>query len=83
MMFASSKTTKNIIKNDNYHSIHTKLLFSLFKEEKPDIVIHLVAQAGVTYSIENPRAYLESNILGTFQLFEVNKAFPTKHLLHL
>jgi len=39
----------------------------LFGEERPNIVIHLAAQAGVRYSIENPRAYLASNINGTFE----------------
>ena len=57
------------------------LLMSLFEEERPDVVIHLAAQAGVRYSIENPRAYLESNIVGTFELLEAARAHPPKHLL--
>ena len=44
------------------------LLMQVFAEEKPDFVIHLAAQAGVRYSIDNPRSYLESNIVGTFEL---------------
>ena len=71
---------------DNYRSVHDKvetpnLLMSLFKEERPDAVIHLAAQAGVRYSIDNPRAYLESNIVGTFELLEAARAFPPKHML--
>jgi UDP-glucuronate 4-epimerase len=54
---------------------------NLFKEERPDVVIHLAAQAGVRYSIENPRAYLESNINGTFELLEAARAYPPKHML--
>ncbi len=57
------------------------LLTKLFSDERPDIVIHLAAQAGVRYSIENPRTYLESNIVGTFELLEAARAFAPKHML--
>ena len=56
-------------------------LISLFEEERPDAVIHLAAQAGVRYSIENPRAYMESNLIGTFELLEAARAFPPRHML--
>ena len=46
------------------------LLEHTIQTHKPDVVIHLAAQAGVRYSIENPRAYLESNIIGTFEFLE-------------
>jgi UDP-glucuronate 4-epimerase len=46
-----------------------------------DVVIHLAAQAGVRYSAENPRAYLDSNIIGTFNLLEALKVAPCKHLI--
>ena len=49
--------------------------------ERPNVVIHLAAQAGVRYSIENPRAYLESNINGTFELLEAARAYPPEHML--
>ena len=49
-------------------SIKTEgLLIDLFAEQKFDAVIHLAAQAGVRYSIESPRTYLQSNINGTFE----------------
>ncbi|KAJ54595.1 UDP-glucuronate 5-epimerase [Actibacterium mucosum KCTC 23349] len=69
-----------------YRSVHDKvetpgLLMDIFAEEKPDAVIHLAAQAGVRYSIENPRSYLESNIVGTFELLEAARAHPPKHML--
>ena len=75
-----------LLQNPAYRSIHEKVetpnvLMSLFEAERPDIVIHLAAQAGVRYSIENPRAYLESNINGTFELLEAARAFPHKHML--
>lgn len=57
------------------------LLADLFGSEKPDVVIHLAAQAGVGYSIKNPRAYLESNIVGTFELLEAARLHPPEHLL--
>lgn len=71
---------------ESYRSVHDKvetpgLLMGLFEEEKPDVVIHLAAQAGVRYSIENPRSYLESNIVGTFELLEAARAHPPKHML--
>jgi len=70
----------------NYRSVHDKvetpeLLMSLFEQERPEIVIHLAAQAGVRYSIENPRSYLESNIVGTFELLEAARAYPPAHML--
>lgn len=57
------------------------LLMDLFEAEQPDIVIHLAAQAGVRYSIDNPRSYLESNLVGTFELLEAARAFPPGHML--
>ena len=77
---------KQLFKYNSYRSIHSKLetpkiLENLFKEEKPKIIIHLAAQAGVRYSIENPRSYLNSNIFGTFELLEACKLFKPKHLL--
>jgi len=47
----------------------------------PEIVVHLAAQAGVRYSIDNPRAYIDSNIVGTFNLLEALRAQPCRHLL--
>lgn len=57
------------------------LLMDLFARENPDVVVHLAAQAGVRYSIENPRSYLESNIVGTFELLEAARAHPPQHML--
>lgn len=57
------------------------LLMELLASEKPGVVVHLAAQAGVPYSIENPRSYLESNIVGTFELLEAARAHPPGHML--
>ena len=56
-------------------------LKNLIFKFKPSIIIHLAAQAGVRYSIENPEAYLQSNVLGTFNIIEVAKKIGVKHLI--
>ncbi len=75
-----------LLKSTSYRSVHEKVetpnaLMEVFKSELPHVVIHLAAQAGVRYSIENPRAYLDSNIYGTFELLEAARAFPPQHML--
>ncbi|PCH79451.1 MAG: UDP-glucuronate 5-epimerase [Erythrobacteraceae bacterium] len=57
------------------------LLARIFADEQPDIVIHLAAQAGVRHSIDHPRSYLESNLVGTFELLEAARAHPPQHML--
>ena len=47
----------------------------------PDIIVHLAAQAGVRHSIENPRAYLDSNVIGTFNVMEAARRLRVQHLL--
>lgn len=46
-----------------------------------DVIVHLAAQAGVRYSLENPRAYIDANIVGTFNVMEAARALPVEHLL--
>lgn len=58
------------------------LLFNIFKEYKPNIVINLAAQAGVRYSIENPDVYIESNIIGFFNILEACRNYPVDHLIY-
>ena len=48
---------------------------------RPDVIVHLAAQAGVRYSLENPRAYLDSNVIGTFNVMEAARRLEVKHLL--
>src|SRR5665213_2482420 len=48
---------------------------------EPEVIVHLAAQAGVRYSLENPRAYVESNLVGTFNVMEVARTLGVKHLL--
>ena len=47
----------------------------------PDVIVHLAAQAGVRYSLENPKAYLDSNLSGTFEVMEAARTHQVKHLL--
>lgn len=54
----------------------------LFKEYKPEIVVNLAAQAGVRYSIENPDAYIQSNIIGFHNILEACRHHPVEHLLY-
>lgn len=57
------------------------LVMSTIEGFSPDIVVHLAAQAGVRYSIENPAAYISSNVQGTFNLLEALRYNVPKHLL--
>ncbi|MEC9376154.1 MAG: NAD-dependent epimerase [Pseudomonadota bacterium] len=57
-------------------------VMQLFKEHNFDRVIHLAAQAGVRYSIENPRAYIDSNIVGTLNILEGCRHYPVEHLVY-
>ncbi|KWV91371.1 SDR family NAD(P)-dependent oxidoreductase [Erythrobacter sp. YT30] len=56
-------------------------LHKLAMDEKPDVIVHLAAQAGVRYSLENPRAYLDSNLVGTFNVMECARELGVHHLL--
>ncbi len=47
----------------------------------PDVIVHLAAQAGVRYSLENPRAYLDANVIGTFNVMEAARRLNVQHLL--
>ena len=66
--------TKNNLENQ-------KALSNTILKFKPKIIIHLAAQAGVRYSIEKPRVYLDSNITGTYNIIELAKKVNVKHLL--
>lgn len=54
----------------------------LFDEYDFDIVVNLAAQAGVRYSIDNPRSYIESNLIGFFNILEACRHHPVKHLVY-
>lgn len=54
----------------------------IFETTKPDFVINLAAQAGVRYSIDHPEAYIQSNIVGFFNILEACRHYPVEHLLY-
>ncbi|MGH0683691.1 SDR family NAD(P)-dependent oxidoreductase [Bacillus mycoides] len=54
----------------------------LFEEYKPNIVVNLAAQAGVRYSIENPDVYIQSNIIGFYNILEACRHYPVDHLVY-
>ncbi|MCI6714432.1 MAG: SDR family NAD(P)-dependent oxidoreductase, partial [Lachnospiraceae bacterium] len=56
-------------------------VFHLFEKFAPQIVVNLAAQAGVRYSIDNPDAYIQSNIVGFFHILEACRHFPVEHLV--
>jgi UDP-glucuronate 4-epimerase len=58
-----------------------KKLESIHAGAAPDVVVHLAAQAGVRYSLENPEAYVRTNVDGTFNLLEILRRKPPKHFL--
>ena len=66
--------TKGLLENQ-------KLIDKSVLNFKPTIIIHLAAQAGVRYSIDNPNAYLNSNILGTFNVINIANKIKVKHLI--
>jgi len=60
---------------------NAKLLNEIYERHKPNIIIHLAAQAGVRYSIDNPISYVESNLIGTFHILELARKYKPEHLL--
>jgi len=58
------------------------IVINIFKEYMPDVVVNLAAQAGVRYSIENPDAYIQSNIIGLFNILEACRQNPVVHLIY-
>lgn len=59
-----------------------ELINKIFQENKPEIVVNLAAQAGVRYSITNPDAYIESNLIGFYNILEACRHNPVKHLVY-
>ena len=66
----------------NCDIVEIKFLENIFSIFKPEIVINLAAQAGVRYSIENPKSYIDSNIVGFANILECCRNFKVKHLIY-
>ena len=58
------------------------LLFDVFETYRPSVVVNLAAQAGVRYSIDHPDAYIESNIIGFYNILEACRHYPVGHLVY-
>ena len=76
-----------LLKNENFTFIKgnladKELINKIFEENKPEIVVNLAAQAGVRYSITNPDAYIESNIIGFYNILEACRHNPVEHLVY-
>ena len=74
-------------KNSNFkffkESINDKsVIEKIFKKYKPEIIINLAAQAGVRYSMENPSAYIQTNLVGFSNILELSRNYPVKHLIY-
>ena len=73
--------------NGNFAFVHgnladKELVTKTFTEYKPDIVVNLAAQAGVRYSIDHPDVYIESNIIGFYNILEACRYYPVEHLVY-
>lgn len=73
-------------KYPKYHFVKADLadkeaVFRIFEDFSPQIVVNLAAQAGVRYSIDNPDAYIQSNIIGFFHVLEGCRYYPVEHLV--
>ncbi len=58
------------------------LIEDCFKEHQPVVVVNLAAQAGVRYSITNPDVYIESNLIGFYNILEASRHYPVEHLVY-
>src|SRR5699024_987016 len=57
-------------------------IMEIFEEYKHDVVVNLAAQAGVRYSIENPDVYMQSNVIGFYNILEACRHYPVDHLVY-
>ncbi|ANU20075.1 protein CapI [Planococcus plakortidis] len=76
-----------LLKGNNFEFFKVNLedsekVDSIFKSEKPEVVINLAAQAGVRYSLENPKAYIDSNIVGFTNILESCRHGKVRHLIY-
>lgn len=81
------KTRHAVLAGSNRFTAHIahledgELIAEIHAAAKPDVIVHLAAQAGVRYSLENPEAYIRSNVDGTFNLLEIMRPSPPKHFM--
>lgn len=71
-------------KNFQMHEVHVEdedAMTAAFNDSRPEIVVHLAAQAGVRYSLDHPREYISSNIVGSFNVIELARLHGIRHLV--
>lgn len=81
----ANPVTSKIFSAYTFYQLHlenTELLAEIFEKHQPEIVINLAAQAGVRYSIENPGAYISSNVQGFANILECCRQFKIQHLVY-
>jgi UDP-glucuronate 4-epimerase len=81
------KDRLKLLKKKNFYFfkvniLNKKKLFYIFKKYKIQIIVHLAAQAGVRYSLENPEVYVDTNVKGFFNILEISKTFKIKSLIY-
>ena len=62
--------------------LEKSLIENIFRENNPEVIIHLAAQAGVRYSIENPSAYINSNLVGFNNILELSAKYKANHFIY-
>ncbi|PAL19623.1 GDP-mannose 4,6-dehydratase [Sphingopyxis sp. GW247-27LB] len=77
---------QHLLQNPNFSATEgmledQALLDTTIDAFQPDVIVHLAAQAGVRYSLENPRAFIDSNVVGTFNVMEAARRLSVAHLL--
>ena len=75
-----------LLQNERFSAVEAMLeddaaLSRAIDDFEPDVIVHLAAQAGVRYSLENPRAYIDANVVGTFNVMEAARRHEVRHLL--
>jgi len=82
------KSRLNLLKNKKnfffykVDILNKKKIFNIVKKNKISVVIHLAAQAGVRYSLENPDVYIDTNVKGFLNILEICKIFKIKNLIY-
>lgn len=83
------KQARHALLKQRHNSFHDHILMledmeglrRIAQEAAPEVIVHLAAQAGVRYSLENPRAYVDSNLVGTFNVMELTRELGVQHFL--
>lgn len=71
----------NAFSAEEFDILEADRLLEFAAQARPDVIVHLAAQAGVRYSLQNPRAYIHTNITGTFNVMECARELSVRHLL--